>query len=453
MASTADELRRDFSAATPSYAVVASMVGVGVLTTSGYILKGTGSGAVLMVLWLAGGLVAMCGALVVTELAAAMPQAGGEYVFIRQAYGRMWAFLYGWVSLLIGFAGPTAIIASGAGRYLVQPWLDDAHLAAPVVTRGLAALFVIAFTLVHVWGHALSSRVQGVSTLLKIVVLVALVVAGFASPRGDWGRLVPAAPPEPLSWGLLAISLVYVLYSYSGWNAATYLAGELRDPGRSLPKATLLGCGAVICLYLLLNAVYLYAVPASEFRLMSDAQVEPIAALAANRLLGPWISAPLSVGIGLGLLASVSAYMLTGPRVYYAMARDGLFPSIAARVNERSVPVAATVIQAGVTLTLLISGRFRDLLTYAGVGLSISAFFVVACVFVLRVRRPDLPRPFRTPGYPVTPLIFLGGTAWMIVFAFREQPLWSAVSVGAILAGIPFYHVWQRLRHPDGKER
>lgn len=449
MASSPQELQREFGIATPTYAVIASMVGVGILTTSGYILKDTGSGLVLLSLWLAGGLVAMCGAMVVTELATAMPHAGGEYVFIREAYGRRWAFLYGWISLVIGFAAPTAIIAYGAGRYLVEPWFAADDPVKALAARVLAVLFVLAFTAVHLRGRSVSSRVQSVSTLFKIVVLVVLVVAGFASLRGDYARLVPAVPDEPLSWSGLAMSLVYVLYSYTGWNAATYLAGEVREPSRSLPRATLYGSAAVVGLYLLLNAVYVYALPAGEFRDMSDDQVEPIAALAAQRLFGQSIAGPLSMAIGVGLLASVSAYVLTGPRVYYAMARDGLFPSAAGRLNQAGVPVIATVAQSGLTIVLLLSGRFKDILTYAGVGLSISGFFVILAVFVLRSRRPDLPRPFRTPGYPLTPLVFLACTAWMVVFAFREQPFWSAVSVLVIVAGIPAYHIWNALRRAN----
>lgn len=449
MSSPSNELPRDFGVWTLTYAVIASMVGVGILTTSGYILKDTGSGMVLISLWLVGGLAALCGALVVTELATAMPHAGGEYVFVREAYGRPWAFLYGWVSLVVGFSAPTAIIAYGAGRYLVEPWFDADHPLKGVVARVLATLFVIAFTVVHVRGHSMTSRVQNLTTLFKILVLAALVVAGFASLRGDYSRLIPIAPSEHVPWSTLAISLVYVLYSYTGWNAATYLAGEVREPSRTLPLAMVFGSAAVIVLYVLLNCLYLYAVPVREIQTLSYDQVEPIAAIAAQRLLGPWIAGPLSVAIGLGLLASVSAYMLTGPRVYYAMARDGLFPSVAARLNRAGVPVAATIVQAGLTLVLLLTGTFKDILTYAGVGLSIAGFFVICSVFVLRVRQPDLPRPFRTPGYPVTPIIFLGCTAWTIVFAFREQPFWSAVSVGMIAAGVPVYHIWIRLARPN----
>jgi len=441
------DLNRTFGLSTATYVVIASMVGVGILTISGFIIKDTGSASVMLVLWLLGGVLALCGALTVAELAAAMPHAGGEYVFIREAYGRPWAFLYGWISFVIGFSAPTAIIAHGAGRYLVQPWLSVEDPLEPIITQALAALFIVALTVFHLRGQIFSSRVQNLSTILKLMVLVALVAGGLLLGKGSFHHLAPDLPRQGTPWAALAISLVYIMYSYNGWNAATYIAGEIRDPQRTLPRSLLLGCGGVIVLYLLLNIVYVYALPVSEIRAMSADQVEPIAALAANRLFGVWVAAPLSMAIGVGLLASISAYIFTGPRVYYAMARDGLFPSLAGRLNSRTgALVPATLAQTICSLILLFSGTFQDILTYAGVGLSISSFFVILSVFVLRVRRSEMARPFRTPGYPVVPLVFLICVAWMIVFAFQSQPKWSSISVAMILGGIPLYYLWQAVR-------
>lgn len=439
-----DRLRRSFGLSTSTYVVVASMVGVGILTTSGYTLKDTGSPLVLLGLWLVGGVLAACGALTVAELAAALPQAGGEYVFVRETYGRPWAFLYGWVSFLIGFSAPAAIMAHAAGRYLAGPWLDSS--GSDAVFRLLAAAFLVVFSLLHIRGQSLGSRVQDVTTIVKVALLAAVALGGLASGRGSFANLA-AESPGSVSWGVLAISLVYVMFSFSGWNAATYLAGEVREPGRTLPRALLLGCGGVTALYLLLNVVYVYALPAAEVAAMPYGRVEPIAAVAVERLFGPRASGPFSVVVGLGLLASVSAMVLTGPRVYYAMACDGLFPAVAARLSVRAgTPAVAIAAQTACSLVLLLTGRFHDILTYAGVGLSLSSFFVVLSVFVLRVRRPDLARPFRVPLYPVPPLLFLACTSWMIVFAFVQQPRWSTISVGSILAGIPVYYGWCYVR-------
>jgi len=438
------ELRRGFGLSTATSVVIASMVGVGILTTSGYIIKDTGSHTLMLALWLVGGLLALCGALTVAELAAAMPYAGGEYVFIREAYGRLLAFLYGWVSFLIGFSAPAAIIAYAAARYLIEPWTTGDDPATGIFTRGLGALFIVTLTCVHLRGQALGSRVQNITTIVKLAVLSAIVIGGLALRLPSLAHLTPDLPESGTPWGTLAISLVYVMFSYTGWNAATYLAGEVRNPQRVLPRALLMGCGGVIVLYLLLNVVYVHALPVEELAAMSYEQVEPLAALAAERLFGTWVAAPLSVALGLGLLATLSALVLIGPRIYYAMARDGLFPKAAGRLNATTgTPNTAILAQAACSLVLLFSGTFKNILTYTGVGLLVSSFFVILAVFVLRVRRPHMTRPFKTPGYPIVPLLFLACTAWMIVFAFMDQPRWSAISIGSILGGIPIYYLWQ----------
>ena len=254
-----DKLHRGFGLSTTTYVIVASMIGVGILTTSGYIVKDTGSYTVTLLLWLVGGLLALCGALTVAELAAAMPYAGGEYVFVREAYGRLWAFLYGWISFLVGFSAPAAIIAHGAGRYMVEPLLPGHDPTTLAVTQGLAALFVVALTAVHLRGQVLSARVQNLSTILKLAVLLAIVLGGLAWGQGSFAHLAPDLPDSRTPWAALGISLVYIMYSYNGWNAATYLAGEVKDPSRILPRASLLGCAAVVLIYLLLNLVYVYA--------------------------------------------------------------------------------------------------------------------------------------------------------------------------------------------------
>lgn len=438
------QLQRGLSLSTTTYVTIASMVGVGILTTSGYTIKFTGSHAILLALWTVGGLLALCGALTVAELAAAMPEVGGEYVFIREGFGRPMAFLYGWISLLIGFSAPAAIVAHAAARYLCEPWFAAGDGPMQWLTPVLAVVFIVVFTLAHLRGQRVSSRVQDITTLLKLVVLAAIIVAGFAFGRGDVDRLVPPLPEGPLPWSAMGISLVYVMFSFTGWNASTYLAGEVRDPNKTLPRALLLGCGGVTVLYLLMNLVYVYALPVADVVAMPVTSVEPIAFIATERLLGAWIAAPLSVGIGLGLLASLSVFIFTGPRVYYAMARDGLFPAAAGRLDPKTgTPNTAILVQASITLLILISGRFKDILTYAGVGLSLSSFVVILTVFVLRYRRPDMPRPFRVPLYPLPPLLFLACVAWMIVFAFIDQPLWSSISAGSILAGVPIYYIWR----------
>lgn len=437
-------LPRLFGPATTTYIVLASIIGTGIFTTSGYIVHDTGSHWSMLALWLVGGGLALCGALTVAELGAAMPHAGGEYVYMREAYGPLAGFLYGWVSFVIGFSAPTAASAQAAARYLVGAFAEPGGARAQTVSVGLAALIVVLFTWIHLRGAGPGSRAQNWTTLLKLAVLGAMIVGGFAFGRGTFEHLSAPAEGEPIRLGVMSASLVYVMFSYSGWNSPTYLAGEVRDAPRVLPRAILLGLAGVIVLYLLINLVYVYALSVEDVRSLSGAHVEAIAGVAAGRLLGPWVSRPLSAAIGIGILATVSAFVLTGPRIYYAMARDGLFPKLAGRLNADGVPAAAIVAQCVCTLLLLLSGSFQSIVYYAGVGLSLSSFFVILSVFVLRVRRPDMPRPFRTPGYPVVPAVFLLLTVWMIVFAVRGQPVWSLVSIGSIAAGVPVYWIWRK---------
>ncbi|MGA2699822.1 MAG: APC family permease [Isosphaeraceae bacterium] len=331
------------------FVVISSMVGVGVLTTSGYTIAAVGSSQVMLGLWLVGGMVAVCGALTVAELSASLPASGGEYIYLYDAYGPLVAFLSGWVSFLIGFAAPIAASAYAAASYLLAP-LDLHGPMAKVVHQGIATLAISVFAIIHTSDRGRTIWVQSSFTLLKLGFLISFVVAGLAV---GWRHRANLVDRPPLGVGAITpmiFALVYIYYSYSGWNAAAYLAGEISDPGRRLPKAILIGTLAVVVLYLGLNTVYALALPAPEIRRIAEREgldaVAPFAELAARRLFGPMLAAPLSIVIGLALMASLSAYILTGPRVSYAMAQAGHFPAIAGRLTRRSrTPAVATALQ------------------------------------------------------------------------------------------------------------
>jgi len=242
-----------------------------------------------------------------------------------------------------------------------------------------------------------------------------------------------------------ATQLFYVMFAYTGWNAASYLAGEVKNPGKTLPRSLLLGAGLVIVLYLALNLVFAYAVPLADVGFHNATQVPT---MAVENLFGPRASGVFSVLLGLAFLATVSAFVITGPRVYYAMARDGLFPSVAGHVSSKGrVPVYAMLAQSVCAILILFAMKnFRDLYQYAAVGLSIFALLFIAAVYVLRWRRPQMERPFRVPGYPVVPAIFIGVILFMTIFAFKQWPKPSMYSTGSILAGIPVYYVWSFVR-------
>jgi APA family basic amino acid/polyamine antiporter len=450
----------EFGLAMATLIVVASMVGTGVLTTSGYTVATVGSNQWMLLLWVIGGLTAICGALTLAELSAALPRTGGDYVYLYEAYGPLPAFLSGWVSFLIGFAAPTAASAFGAAKYLLSPFQAP---GADLVLRErlLATALILAFAAIHVIGRRQTAYVQGWITAIKLVLLAGFALAGVSA---GWPNRANLDDLKPLDWGLalgLLSSLVYIYYAYTGWNAASYLAGEIRQPQHLLPRAILLGTGGVLLLYMAVNLVYALALSPADIRAIIDDPanregfdaVMPIAELAAKRLFGPAWARPLSVAVGIMLLSSLSAYLLIGPRVLYAMAEAGQFPAMAARLTRRaSTPGIATAFQLAVTLTLLWRGSVESIILYAGVGLSIFSMLAMSSIFVLRRKRPDLPRSFRTPGYPVTPALYLILTGMMTLAAFSQRPRVSGYALISILAGVPFYYLWQmgRRRKPAG---
>jgi basic amino acid/polyamine antiporter, APA family len=434
-----------FGLATATFVVVSSMIGTGVLTTSGFTVYFVGSNQLMLMLWVLGGLFALCGALTMCELSAALPRSGGDYVFLSEAYGPLAAFLSGWVSFLIGFGGPIAASASGAAKYLLAPLrLDDARAAN--AQPALASAAIIALGLVHCMGRGSTIRAQAGMTALKICILVVLTVVGLAAGWGRWENLADRPPLTSSLIVSMASSLIYISYAYTGWNGASYLAGEMDRPQELMPRAILLGTGLVLALYLALNTAYALALSAADVRTIVGGPenvnaIAPIAEIAANRLYGPRVAGPLSVAIGLTLMASVSAYILTGPRVAFAMARAGQFPEVAGRLSVRGAPATATAMQIAWSLVLLWTASFERILLYSGVGLAIFSMLTVSAVYVLRRRRPDLPRPFRTPGYPLVPAIYLVGTGLLTAAVFYERPVVSSISLLSIAAGVPVYYL------------
>ena len=345
------------------FIVVSSMIGVGVLTTSGFTVASVGSNQLMLFLWVVGGIIALCGALCVAELAAALPSSGGDYIYLYEAYGPLAAFITGWVSFLIGFAAPIAASAFASASYLLAP-LGLPPTIGRLAQQGLATVAIVSFALIHTSKAKHASRAHLSVTILKLGILLTFLVAGLYAGWGRWGHLADRPPLNLSTASAMLFSLVYISYAYTGWNAASYLAGEIVDPGRRLPQAILIGTSLVIALYLGLNTVYSLALPAGEIRRIADEQgfdsVAPVAELAAKRLFGSGITAILSIAFGVTLLASLSAYVLTGPRVAFAMARAGHFPAIAARLSSRTgAPAAATVLQVAWALTLLWMGTFK----------------------------------------------------------------------------------------------
>ncbi len=427
--STAEEPRR-IGSPTATLLVVSSMVGTGVFTTTGLLLRDLGSPLAVLFVWLLGGVLALCGALSYGELSAALPRNGGEYQLLSRIYHPAAGFAAGLVSLVVGFSAPLAASALAFGHYL-----SALVPGVPPAAAGIAV--VVALAVPHALDVRLGARLQVAATAAEIALVVVFLVA--AAGHGEAGRLVEGHGPLSAGGPALAVALVYVSFAYSGWNGAVYLAGEVREPSRTLPRALLLGTGLVVALYLALNAVFLAAAPPAEL-----AGVVEVGHVVAVRLLGPGAGWALSALVALVLSAAVSALLMAGPRVYERMGRDYPALAILARRTRRGGPAVAVTLQAALAIVMIATSSFAGLLQYVGFTLSLVAGLAVAGVLVLRRREPGLARPARTWGYPVTPLLFVLLATWMVVHALVANPASSWAGVATALAGVALHRALGR---------
>ncbi len=435
--------------------VIANVIGTGIFLAPAFIAQQVPSTLPFLGLWLVGGVLAVIGALSYAELAAMRPTAGGEYVYIREAFGALPGFLSGWTSLVAGFSGAIAAAAVGFAIYLdrlipgagsEQALLQVrvvAGLGMTVTPRVLVALGVIGlFTLIHVAGLGPGRVAMQALAWLNVATILALVVLGFLAERGDAGVAAPAptAGSPPLEIGGALVALVLVMFTYSGWNAAAYIAGEFRDPGRSVPRALLGGTLVVTGLYLALNLLYVRVLGIGGLvmaQATGDRVVDVLWGDAGARLFTPVIL--------LVLASSVSAMVLTGPRVYYAMARDRCLAAPFGRLAGRRVPAFSIVVQAAWSAVLVLTGGFEALLTYTGFAVVLFAGLGVAALFVLRARDPRAHRPFRVWGYPLTPALFVIASVAMLTLTILRAPGPALAGVALISLGAPVF-LWVRKR-------
>lgn len=431
--------------------VIANMVGTGIFTTTGLIMAELGSAAALLLCWLLGGLFALCGALCYAELGARHPRAGGEYVYLKHAFGRWMGFLSGWISLVVGFSAPIAAAAMAFAAYMAGlGWSGDGPLwilrisGVPLVTISLqtttACAAILCFTLLHCRSIRLGTRVQNYLTSLKVGLILFFVFAALIFGNSK-GHTIPIA----LQWSDLisektAVSLILVSFAYSGWNGASYLGEEIRSPHRNLPLALITGTLVVTLLYMALNIVFLYALPAAAMSGTVD-----VGTKAAKTLFGAAAGRWVGGAIAVGLLSVLSAMIMTGPRVYFAMARDRVFFKKFARVSrQHRTPAASIFLQAGLAMMMVLTATFDQLLIYIGFTLSLSALMTVVGLIMLRRRRPEVRTTYQTLGYPVTPLIFIVGNAWIIFFAVRSRPIASVAGLATIGLGLAAYLIFCR---------
>ncbi|MEZ4359691.1 MAG: amino acid permease [Kofleriaceae bacterium] len=419
--------------------VVANMIGTGIFTSTGFQAASLHDPGTILLAWVVGGLLALCGAASYAELGVRMPQVGGEYVYLREAYHPAVGFMSGWVSLTAGFSAPIAVSALAFASYLgalVGP------LSSPTMQVVVASALIAAMTALHAGDTVLGGRVQTAFTIGKVVLIGGLIVAGLLVGEGRWANFAPRAGGlSNVGSGAFAVALMYVSFAYSGWNAAAYIAGELRDPRRTLPRALLLGTGLVMALYVLLNVVFFYAVPAAT--LAGEGGGGPVVEVghaAAVALFGGSAGRLISSLIALALVSSVSAMVMAAPRVYAAMAEDRALPGLLARRTARGVPLTAVLLQGAIAIVfVLVFRRIDSLIQYIGFALAVFTTLAVGAVFVFRTRDRRAGAPatndYRTWGYPITPLLYMGLSLWVAYAQFRSHWQESALVAGTLILG------------------
>ena len=446
------QLKRDLGLWGAASIVVGTVIGSGIFLVPKTMVLRTGSPDMVFFVWIFGGLLSLAGALTYAELAASYNEAGGEYVYLREAYGPIFGFLYGWTQMWVAKSGSIATLASGFFLYLANfnPTLETVlftlpfpvgpgwsplpiragQLAAIVVILLLAALNYIGVR----WGGGLQIAV----TILKVGLIAAIVVIGLGSGAGSAENFTTSVPSGAGIAGFFA-ALVAALWAYDGWNNVTMVAGEVKNPQRNLPLALTAGTAAVIVIYLLTNLAYFYILSASDV-----AQSDRVAAVMMGRILGPQGAAAVSVAAMISIFAALNGSILSGSRVPFAMARDGLFFRPIAKIHPKFyTPHNSILLLSLWSCLLVLSGRYDDLFNFVIFGSWILYGLAAFSVIVLRRKRPDLPRPYRAWGYPVVPLLFVAVACCLLLSTLLDKPRESVLGLGLIFAGLPFYFYWR----------
>jgi basic amino acid/polyamine antiporter, APA family len=427
--------------------LVGSTIGSGIFRTPAVVAARVEDVTWFFGAWIVGGIVALCGALTYAELAACFPRSGGIYVFIREGFGPLPAFLFGWAELLVIRPGAFGAISITASAYTLR--LLGLDPAAPVgglpvhAEQLLAAAYVAIVAVVNSRGIHRGALLNNISTAFKVAALLALVALGFILGGGAHAvASPPVASPPVVSTSAVLLALVSILWAYDGWADLAFVGGEVRDPQRNLPRALLIGTAGVVVLYLAANLVYLHLIPIDRMK-----GAELVAADTAQLLLGSAGVVAVSAAVAVSTFGTLNGSMMTSPRIFFALADDGLFPSALARVHPvTQAPTAAITLTAVLGMVFVLVRTFAQLADQFIIGIWPFYALAVAAIFVLRRRRPDLPRPYRTWGYPVVPAIFLLASLFLLGNYFVSQPFASAVDVGVLLTGIPVFWLWQRHR-------
>ncbi len=428
------KINRQYDSRTATSIVIANMIGTGVFTSLGFQLLDIQSAPVILFLWLLGGLAALCGALCYSELSVALPKSGGEYNFISSIYHPGLGFVSGWLSATIGFAAPTALVAITSGTYLqaIYPWI-------PV--KPFAIGLVVVISLFHLFSRRSSGNFQVFFTGAKVLLICFFIVGAlFVSEQFQDIRWIPNESDLSLVGnGSFAIALIYVSYAYTGWNAATYLAGEIKHVQTDMPKILVRGTLVVTLLYILLHLVFLLVAPMSEMQ--GKLEVGYVAAsYAFGAEAGRWFSLMLSVL----LISTASAMIVSGPRTLQRIGQDFALLSFLSKENAVGIPQSAILFQLALTSILIVSSSFEAILMFSGFALGLNTLMTVLGVWYLRRRYPLIERPFQVPWYPWPMIIFVGLMLWTLIYVVIERPVEGLLALALVIVGWCFYLISQR---------
>ena len=420
--------RRTIGFFTASSVVIANIIGTGIFTSLGFQLADIQSGFPLLMLWIIGGMVALCGALCYGELSAALPRSGGEYHFLSQIYHPALGFMAGFISVTVGFSAPIALAAMAFGTYFVEVF----GVGSPVLLSFIVVWVVTAF---HLRNLQIGSTFQNLATTIKLLLIGTLIIAGlFVQTKQPINFLPARGDAMTVFGGAFAVALVFVMYSYSGWNAAAYITGEIKKPEKNVPRSLLAGTGLVIVIYVLLNAIFLATTPIQELK----GQIE-VALIAGKHIFGNDGGRVAGAVICLGLVSAISSMTWVGPRVTMSMGEDHWLLRTVSRKNPHGIPTNAIVLQLLVVNVLLLTRSFESVMQYAQFSLLLCSLFTVVGVMVLRVTHPEITRPYRVWAYPLPPIIFSVITVWMMFYLLRAKPIESVAGLATAIIGVLLY--------------
>jgi APA family basic amino acid/polyamine antiporter len=420
--------------------IIGTVIGSGIFIVPGAVLRQVHGGiGIAMLVWLAGGILSLLGALTYGELAAMNPKAGGIYIYIRDCFSPLPAFLYGWTLFLVISSGSIATLAVAFSGYL-----GEIVPLTPMLSKLIAVGMIVIVTVINVLGTRESANVQNWTTAIKVVAILIMSAVLLWLGRGFSGSGVsfwPAGDGASLASGF-GLAMIGVLWAYEGWQYVTFSAGETINPQRNFPRALLIGSAALIGIYLLANVAYLAALGP-----IKAGQTDSIAAAAVTAVAGPWASKLVSLAILISIFSAANGVVLTAPRVYYAMARDGLFFHRLSEVHPRfRTPAFAVLAGSAWAAVLAATGTFEQLLTYVVFSGWLFYALGAACIFVYRRRPSEVAIPYRVPGYPWTPLLFILSAAALVINTIATQPVRAAVGLGVVVLGTPVYFIWRSRR-------